>query len=391
MDILKRAQELKDEIVCNRRYFHTHPEVGFALDGTVAYVKERLTEMGYEPKDCGDHGIVATVGGSTGGKCVLIRADMDALPMKELSGLPFASPLENAAHTCGHDTHTAMLLGAAKILKEMEAELPGTVKLMFQPAEELISGAKNMIDNGVLENPKVDAAFGIHTMALDPKGAVGYVRGGMFASADMFEIYVHGLGGHGAMPQLTVDPVNVAAHILINLQTILAREVAPSENAVLTIGSLQAGSASNIIPAEAKLTGTFRTFSAETRAYITKRLVEITEQTAAMFRAKAEVKFPGGCPALITNNAVIDIMGNALKSMLGQENVNDAHDCFSGSEDFAYVTEAVPGAYFVLGADPENGTRYNQHHPNVVFNEDSLPIGAAAYVCAATAWLEANK
>ena len=227
MEYLKRAMEIQAEVVANRRYLHQHPELGHNLDNTVRFVKEKLTEMGYAPADCGDHGIVALAGGKKPGKCILIRADMDALPMKEESGLEFSSLTDSAAHTCGHDTHTAMLLGAAKLLKEMEDEIPGTVKLMFQPAEEMCTGADSMLKAGVLENPHVDAAFGIHIFAAVPSGVLVYGPGPMLSSADIFEITVKGKGGHGSMPNDTVDPIMVGAHILTALESINSREIAP--------------------------------------------------------------------------------------------------------------------------------------------------------------------
>jgi amidohydrolase len=392
MDILQRAREINDEVIANRRYLHEHPELGFALDGTVAFVKKKLTEMGYQPQDCGDHGITACVGGTHGGKCILLRADMDALPMNEESGLPFASKVDGAAHTCGHDTHTAMLLGAAKLLKEMEKDLPGTVKLMFQPAEEVICGAKSMVDGGVLENPKVDAALGIHSMAVDPLGVLGVTTGGMFASADLFRIRVTGKGGHGAMPSLTIDPVNVAAHILINLQELIAREIPSAENAVLTIGSLQGGTASNIIPPDATLMGTLRTYNPEIRSFMLRRLEEISAGTAQTFRAQAEVEILSSCPTVICDSAVTATVVDAVRKTLGEDKVNDHHAVFSGSEDFGYVSEQVPTTFFVLGSDAGDGTEmYAQHHPKIVFNEQSFVSGVAAYCSAAVAWLEANR
>ena len=389
MDILKRAQELEEELIQNRRYLHRHPELGFQLDETVSFVKEKLTEYGYTPLDCGDHGVVATVG--HGGKCILIRGDMDALPLKEESALPFASVCEDAAHTCGHDMHTAMLLGAAKILKEMEDELPGTVKLMFQPAEELCAGAKNMVGAGVLEKPHVDAAFGIHVMAMLPCGQLHYTRGPMFASCDLFTITVKGHGGHGSQPQNSIDPIVVGSHIVTALQTINAREIAPGDTAVLTIGSFQAGSACNIIPESAKLMGSIRAFDPEVRALVRRRLCEISAGTAATFRAEAVVDFLSETGPVVTNPATMDLLGVSLRALFGANTVFDDLPPFSGSEDFAYVTEKVPSGFFALGAAPDDYPTLPQHNPRIRFNEDALVNGVAAYVCGALSWLEANQ
>ncbi len=391
MDIIHRAQELREELIANRRTLHMHPELGFELDETVRFVKGKLREYGYSPIDCGDHGIVATVGGRHGGKCILLRADMDALPMKEESGLPFSSKRADAAHTCGHDTHTAMLLCAAKLLIEMEDELPGTVKLMFQPAEELISGARNMVEAGVLENPRVDAAFGVHVMALLPSGQLHYARGAMFASADLFTITVKGHGGHGSQPQKSIDPIVVGSHLVTALQTINAREIAPSDIAVLTIGSFQSGTASNIIPDNAKLMGSIRSFDPDVRALVRRRLLEITEGTASTFRAEATVDFTSETASVVTDLRTMDILGNAVRKLLGDDLVFDDLPAFSGSEDFAYVSSAVPSGFFALGAAPDNYPALPQHNPRIRFNEDALINGVIAYAGGALAWLQANS
>ena len=387
MDILKRAQELREEIIENRRWLHAHPELGFQLDETVRFVRAKLTEYGYTPHDCGDHGVVATVG--RGGKCILIRGDMDALPMKEESGLPFAAA-GDAAHTCGHDTHTAMLLGAAKLLKELEDELPGTVKLMFQPAEELVAGARNMVEAGVLENPHVDAAFGIHTMAKFPCGQLHYARGPMFASCDLFTVTIKGHGGHGSEPQNSVDPIVVGSHLVTALQTVNAREIAPSDTAVLTIGSFQSGNACNIIPESAKLMGSIRTFDSEVRALVRRRLCEISAGTAATFRAEAAVDFLSETGPVVTDPATMDLLGVAMRALFGANTVFDDLPPFSGSEDFAYVSSAVPSGFFILGGAPEDHPALPQHNPRIRFNEDALVNGVAAYVGGALAWLQAN-
>ncbi len=390
MEILKRTQALRGELVANRRWLHRHPELGFQLDGTVAFVKEKLREMGYAPTDCGDHGVVATVGGKRGGRCILIRGDMDALPMREESGLDFSSACADAAHTCGHDMHTAMLLGAARILKELEDELPGTVKLMFQPAEELCGGARSMLEDGVLESPHVDAAFGAHVMAMLPCGKLAYSRGVMFASADLFTITVKGHGGHGSQPQNTVDPIAVGAHLVTALQTINAREIAPSDVAVLTIGCFQAGSASNVIPAEARLMGSIRAFDPEVRAFVKQRLIDVTEGVCRTYRAEVGIDFTSETGPVITDIPTMDLLGGAVKGLLGAEAVIDDLPPFSGSEDFGYISAELPSGFFAVGASPADYPALPQHNPRIRFNEDALVFGTAAYVAGALAWLEAN-
>ena len=390
MEYLKRATEINPEVIANRRYLHQHPELAFDLDNTVRFVKEKLTEMGYAPADCGDHGVVALAGGRKPGKCILIRADMDALPMKEESGLEFSSLTDSAAHTCGHDTHTAMLLGAAKLLKEMEDEIPGTVKLMFQPAEEMGTGAENMLKAGVLENPHVDASFGIHIFAAVPAGVLVYGPGPMLSSADIFEITVKGKGGHGSMPNDTVDPIMVGAHILTALESINSREIAPDSFGVLTIGCFQGGSKFNIIPDTAFMTGTIRTFDNSVREFMKKRLTELAEGTARAYRAEATVKFPTEIYGVITDKEVARIVGESVAAAVGAQRVIGNFKPIAGSEDFGYITNEVPSTFFGLGGCPADYPAYPQHSPNIRFNEDAFPIGVAAYVSGAIGWLQSQ-
>ena len=390
MEYLKRATEINPEVIANRRYLHQHPELAFDLDNTVRFVKEKLTEMGYAPADCGDHGVVALAGGRKPGKCILIRADMDALPMKEESGLEFSSLTDSAAHTCGHDTHTAMLLGAAKLLKEMEDEIPGTVKLMFQPAEEMGTGAENMLKAGVLENPHVDASFGIHIFAAVPAGVLVYGNGPMLSSCDVFEITVKGKGGHGSMPNDTVDPIMVGAHILTALESINSREIAPDSFGVLTVGCFQSGSKFNIIPDTAFMTGTIRTFDSEVLEFMKKRLTELAEGTARAYRAEATVSFPTQICAVNTDKDVARIVGESVAAAVGAPRVIGNFKPIAGSEDFGYITSEVPSTFFGLGGCPTDYPAYPQHSPNIRFNEDAFPVGVAAYVSGAIGWLQSQ-
>ncbi|MBP3507155.1 MAG: amidohydrolase [Lachnospiraceae bacterium] len=401
----KEAQTLQDTIVENRRYLHTHPETGFDLKETLPYVKHELMKMGYEPKECGKAGLVALAGGKRPGKVFLIRGDMDALPIKEEADVEFSSENGNM-HACGHDMHTAMMLGAARLLKAHEDEIEGTIKLMFQPAEEIFEGSHDMIEAGLLENPKVDVALMIHVMAgmPFPAGTVIVSAPGVSApAADYFEIKVQGKGCHGSMPNNGIDPLNAAAHILIGLQEIHARELAMSEQAVLTIGTMHAGSAANAIPDMAVMGGSIRTYDEETRTFMKQRMTEIAEGTAKAFRAEAEVTFGSGCPTLVNDKDLSKCAEQYVKELLGSNQAFSVAELnamggsqgtskSAGSEDFAYVSQEVPSIMLALAAgQPEKGYRYPQHHPMVKFDEAALTDGAAVYAYTAMRWLEEHK
>lgn len=390
MNYYERALELKDEIVENRRYFHTNAEVGVHMPKATAYVTEKLKEYGIEPKACGE-GVTATVG-KPGGKVILLRADMDALSMPELSGLPFACPTGTEGHCCGHDLHAAMLLTAAKLLKENEAELNGTVKFMFQPGEENFTGAVNMLANGILENPKPDVALAYHVgPGKIPMGMFMYNDTGkaVMFSMDGFEIHIKGRGSHGAYPQMSIDPINIGVHVHLALQELIARECNPSDAAVLTVGQFQAGSAPNIIPESALLTGTIRTNSPDARKLLKQRLVEVSQRTAEVYGGTAEVVFTGEICPLICDAALTREMVGYMKELPIPGLTGYPGITASASEDFALVAEQIPSVFMYLSAGfmDERGNA-SAHNPKVMFNEDVLPIGASCLAQCATQWLK---
>ena len=397
--LLQEAKAMEADIISHRRWLHAHAETGFALNETKKYVKTVLEEMGYTVSECGKSGLVTTVG--QGNNVFLLRADMDALPIAEEADVPFSSK-NGAMHACGHDMHTAMLLGAAKLLKFHEMELPGTVKLMFQPAEETFEGSKDMIENGVLENPKVDAAMMIHVTAgvPIPAGTVIVSAPGVTApAADYFTIRVQGKGCHGSAPENGVDALTAAAHILIALQEIQAREISSTEEAVLTIGKFNGGTAENVIADSATLGGTIRTYDEKTRSYLKERLVQISEGIAVSFRATAEVSFGSGCPTLVNDNALCKEIYGYLTDLLGPYGVLDAA-AFNpgkparggGSEDFAYVSQQVPALMLALAAgEPSKGFAFPQHHPKVKFDESVLTNGSAVFAYCAFRFLQGNQ
>ena len=398
----EEAAKLQETLVTDRRYLHAHAETGFDLKDTLAFVKKELQEMGYEPVECGKAGLVALAGGKKPGKVFLIRGDMDALPIQEQADVDFACP-NGRMHACGHDMHTTMMLGAARLLKQHEDEIQGTVKLMFQPSEETFEGSKDMIASGLLENPKVDAALMIHVMAGMPfeAGTVVVSSPGVSApAADYFEITVRGKGCHGSMPNTGVDPLNAAAHILIALQEIHARELAMGDQAVLTIGTMNAGTAANVIPDSVVMGGSLRTFDEDTRSFMKERLIQISGGIAKAFRAEAEVTFGSGCPTLVNDKELAVCAEKYVKELMGKGRAFSAEELnamsngeksskTAGSEDFAYVSQEVPSIMLALAAgQPQKGYCYPQHHPMVKFDEDVLAGGSAVYAYTAMRWLE---
>lgn len=388
---LKRAEEMAEELVAMRRHFHENPELGMGTTNTAAFVVSKLKEMGYEPQTVAETGVTATVG-KAGGKVLLLRADMDALPMQEESGLEFASKVPGAAHCCGHDLHTAMLLGAAKLLKEQEESLEGMIKLLFQPAEENMQGARAMIEAGVMENPHVDAAFAIHVNSIAKCGRLLVFGGPTCASSDLFTIRIKGHGGHGSRPDETVDPLNVASHIHIALQALQARELRAGETGVLTVGCIKGGTTFNVIPDEAVMLGTVRTYNKEVREMLLKRMKDIAADIAHAFRAEATVELSDNYTIpLVSDKDMAAFAVNSFREMLPPEQVVSMQKSFPGSEAFAFIADKVPTLFVVLGATVQMGTEFGQHHPKVKFNEACLPIGAAAYAQMACEWLKKNK
>ena len=400
-ELMAEAAVLEPQLQNWRRTLHRHPEVGFDLPQTRALVKQALTEMGYTPQDCGKAGILVLAGGKKPGKTILLRGDMDALPVQEESGVDFASEVPGRMHGCGHDMHTAMMLGAAKLLKAHEEELEGTVKLEFQPAEEIFQGSPDMIANGLLEDPKVDAAVMFHVLAGMPlpSGMVLVPGGGItMASCEQYHITVHDKGGHGSMPEACIDPITAAAHIHIALQEINSREMDPHSFGVFTTGRFQAGAASNVIPDTAEMWGTIRTIDPENKVgeLIHKRMTEIAQGVAAAYRCTAEVGFSDYCPCMVVDHA---LAGNAMTYMtelVGQGAMDMSKltggKPGGGSEDFAFVSHEVPTVSMFLSAgNAKEGYAYGQHHPKVKFDDSILYEGSAAYSWFALRWLSEHK
>ncbi|AHM57981.1 putative hydrolase YxeP (plasmid) [Peptoclostridium acidaminophilum DSM 3953] len=397
--IVEEAKQLQQELVEYRRVLHQNPEISMDLPVTTAFVKDELKKMGYDTQEICQSGVVATAGGKKPGKVILLRADMDALPVKEETDEAFKSNNGNM-HACGHDLHTAMLLGAAKLLKQREDEIEGTVKLMFQPAEESLKGAKAMVDAGILENPKVDAAVMLHVFTGMSAATGTFIipeAGPTTSASDWFEIDIQGKGGHGAMPDTTVDPLYVMSHIHIALQAINSREIPPADSAVVTVGMMGGGTTTNVIPDTAHMSGTMRTFSKKNREFVAERIKAIAEGIAQTFRAKAHVNIINGCPAVYSDKAVIDPAREALVESFGEQAVINMANAFQGgklmgSEDFSFVSDRVPSLMLTMVAgNSEDGYIYPMHHPKARFDEAVLFKGAAAYANIAMHWLSKNN
>lgn len=387
--IIKQAQGLQKKLIEYRRYLHANAEVGFELKKTLSFVEKSLQKMGYTPKKCGKAGLVVTVGNPSKGRgAFLLRADMDALPLREETDLPYACKQGNM-HACGHDMHTAMLLGTARLLKKHEKELRSGIKLMFQPAEEVLSGAKNMLENGLLEGDKIKGAIMLHVMAGLPlkTGTVIVSSGGVGApAADYFTINIQGKGCHGSTPQQGVDAINIASHTVIALQEISARELSLSDEAVLTIGSFKSGTAGNVIADTAVLQGTMRAYDDNVREYVKKRLTEICSGVAETFRGKSVVSFGAGCPTLVNDESLSEMVENNTKELFKENEVLNTNSFGTrtnrsgGSEDFSYISHEVPSVMIALAAgNSEEGYIYPQHHPKVKFDEAVLPVGCAVF------------
>lgn len=394
-NIYRKAKELQDELVGIRRTIHQFPEIGMDLPKTSAFMKQKLESLGLKPEPVGKSGFVVTIG--THGKCFLLRADMDALPIPEETDLSFKSENENM-HACGHDLHTTMLYGAAKLLKEQEAALEGTVKLMFQPGEELLQGAKEMIAEGILKHPDVDAAAMLHVFPGLPlkSGTILIPEAGPFSSAsDWFEIKIQGKGGHAAMPETTINPLTVMSHIHLALHALEAREISMYDNAVISTTIMKGGVVDNAIPDTAYMKGSIRTFSNAVRAFIFQRIPEIAKGIAQSFGATAVVTMIEGCPTVEVNASVSADIREGLENVFPGDIATPAAvgmNKLGGSEDFSYVTQEVPATMLLLtSGHHEEGYPYLVHHPKVRFDESVLAKGAAVYAVSAMAWLHKNQ
>ena len=383
---LKRAQELEASMKSDRHYLHQNAEVGFDLPITTKYVMDRLQEIGLEPKEICKSGVTALIEGKKPGKTYLLRADMDALSMNEENVLEFASKT-NAAHNCGHDMHTAILLGAAQILKENVDELEGNVRLMFQPNEEAFLGSKAMIEAGVLDD--VDVASCMHMM-LDYDASNYACAPGFFSSScDGFKITVNGKGCHGAMPHLGIDPINVGMSICTAFQQLVSRETPPKETASLTFGQFSGGNTPNIVPDKVVIQGTLRTYNAELRAKLVNRMQTIVKSAGEMYGTTVDYEVLSDVPSIYVNPEMLEEVKTYLSEIEGLTLANDNFR-ITPSDDMAFISEKVPTVYLLLQARVKDNP-YPHHNPKVLFDESAMTWGAAMHAQCAFEWLRNHK
>ncbi len=383
IDYLAEAETLRDELVARRRDLHQHPEIAFEEYRTAGIVAEALSALGLEVQTgVGKTGVVAVLDGATDGPTVLVRADMDALPIQELNEVPYASQTAGKMHACGHDGHTAIGLGVAKILSKYRSQLAGRVKFVFQPAEEIAGGAKAMIADGALENPRPDVSLGLHLWNTMPLGTLGVADGPTMAGSSMFRITITGRGGHGASPHETADPVVCAAMMVTAFQSIVARNVDPLETAVVSVTTIHAGDAHNVIPQIAELTGTLRAFRVAVRDLISTRLAQIAENVAAAMGCTAEVVVTHSTIPVINHPEVGARVRARFAQLVGADKF-DMNARTMGGEDMAFFMDDIPGMFFFVGsANAERGLNYGHHHPRFDFDEDALPLSVALLAAA---------
>jgi len=417
IDQIKITPELDAWLRETRRYLHMNPELSLDETNTARLVSGHLNELGIkhrtgvggdgrpyiaDPKTLeaagfklkpttGGTGLLGTIQGRGPGKTLLIRADMDALPIMEQNETAYRSTKPGVMHACGHDAHTTILMGVAEVLNGLRDQFDGTIKLMFQPGEEGSAGALAMIHDRILENPTVDAALALHVDNELPVGQIGVASGTLMANGDVVKIVIRGVGGHAAYPHLAVDTIVVGAHVLVALQEIVSREIDPFQSAVVTIGALRSGDAGNVIPATAYLEGTVRTFSAEVQDHIERRIGEIASGVAGAMRAEAEVNYLRWYPSMSNDAALSDIVRLAAIEHLGADHVQSIEPSFGG-EDFAFVSRKVPSCMFRLGvANPARGITYSMHHPRFDLDEDALAVGVEVMAAAALRYLNSEQ
>lgn len=375
------ANQIKGELIEIRRTLHQYPELGFEETNTSKFIKDFLRKEGIKFKEFAGTGVCGIIEGTKEGenkKVIGLRADIDGLPMQDKKSCSYASKVSGKMHACGHDGHTTILLGAAKLLNKNKDKFNGTIKLIFEPAEETTGGAKVMIEEGVLTNPTVDVMCGLHVEETLDAGMIMVRRGTVNAASNPFNITIKGSGGHGAYPDTAVDPIVMASHVVTSLQSIVSREIKPVNPAVVTIGSIHGGTAQNIIPNEVKLGGIIRTMTNEDREFAKLRLKEIVNGVCTTFRGSAEIEIEESYPCLYNDDDMVKILEDSAKNIIGVENVKVQKSPKLGVESFAYFANKVPSVFYFLGIrNEEKGIIHSAHNSLFDIDEDALPIGVA--------------
>lgn len=385
INFIEEAEAMRDELVARRRDFHMHPELAFEEVRTSGIVAEQLNQLGLEVQTgFGKTGVIGILEGDKDGKTVLVRADMDALPIHEENQTEYASQTDGKMHACGHDGHTTIALGVAKLFAKHRDKINGRIKFVFQPAEEIGAGALAMKDDGALETPKPDISLGLHLWNTEKLGTLGIASGPVMAAASVFSIKVKGRGGHGAMPHETIDPVVCAAHMTTMFQTIVSRNAEPLDAVVVSVTRIISGTAKNVIPSEALLEGTFRTFRVSTRDMVTERMTQIAEHTAAAMGCTVELDIRHGTNPVDNHPEVTETVIDSFKK-LGKSEEDFFYERTMGAEDMSVWMTDIPGMFFFLGSgNEEKDLHYPHHHPRFDFDEDVLSMGVA-YLSAAVA------
>lgn len=375
------ANNIKDELIEIRRNLHQYPELGFEETNTSKFIKDFLTREGIEFKEFAGTGVCGVIKGTKEGennKVIGLRADIDGLPMQDKKSCSYASKVTGKMHACGHDGHTTILLGVAKLLNKNKDKFNGIVKLIFEPAEETTGGARVMIEEGVLTNPTVDVMCGLHVEETLDAGMIMVRRGTVNAASNPFNITIKGSGGHGAYPDTAIDPIVMASHVVTSLQSIVSREIKPVNPTVVTIGSIHGGTAQNIIPNEVKLGGIIRTMTNEDREFAKVRLKEIVNGICTTFRGSAEIEIEESYPCLYNDDNMVKILEDSAKNIIGAENVKVQKNPKLGVESFAYFANEVPSVFYFLGIrNEEKGIIHPAHNSLFDIDEDALPIGVA--------------
>jgi hippurate hydrolase len=389
------GEALLGDAVALRRAIHAEPELGLDCPKTTAKIKRALEGLPLELREGpSTTGLVAILRGPQNGRTILLRGDMDALPLHEDTGLEFCSTTDGAMHACGHDTHVAMLAGAAHALSAQRDKLNGTVIFMFQPGEEGWHGARYMLDDGLLDDPRPDAAFALHISPNMPAGMFSSRTGPLLASADEFEVKITGKGGHGAMPHETIDPVPIAAEMVLALQTLVSRKVAPHESAVLTVGKIESGTTDNVIPETATLLGTIRTLDERIRTLMHEGVARVATHTALAHAALAEIEITSGFPVTVCDGRIVDLAERTAKALFGEHAWRTMPTPMMGAEDFAYVLQRMPGAMAFIGAVPE-GVDFHSccglHSNRMVLDERVMARGVAMHCAMAEAFLNGES